>query len=702
MADISQLNVNGTTYDIKDSTARSNRIVGQTYGKSFTSSHDRYNYLGRLPISSGVVSYVTMELRIFSNNTVGGQYPVGTVNLDMSSGTSSSTFSIYGYTDMVLSSTASSQYPRIIVTKDTTSGFYYIYLDCSYNYLRYTFNVLSPSSGFTVNSDLTPTATVTGTEIYNSSTDITGKIIYIPKLNNVTTFSDVQDRIKETVGWTGRNLYNKATGKANTIISSNGSETTSSSYSAYNASDFIEVEADTYYYLQNVYGEITQRSGCVYDSSKQFLRIITIDGSGAQSGLINTGANAKYIRLNVPASSVDTCMVSKSSNTNVPYEAYHSDVNTILSTKANDSDVVHKTGAETIAGAKTFSNDATFVEKIKVDIIEPNTASGINLKTDGTATAKYNDKEIQVRDLTTPIRANGELVTTIEGAINSINNQVRITPLYRKPVITSGYFFKVKLTPKTWTGLTNPRGLYIWTDGKNIYHSNGSTSYVLDVATSTWYSTSFNVSFTNTASIWSDGENLYMSNSNGNWQLNYDTQQWATKTWSGLTPTTGSAVWTDGTNIYYSTSSASYMLQNGAWVAKTWTGLTNPVGGNIFTDGDNIYCIINNQESYMLEKGTSNWVAYIDKPYGVEGSGIYHHNGLSLFFGTSSFALANGVWYDLSNSNNVEYEGVHSGEITSGAYNIWTDGVSYYTSIDGQSYEMEVTCYKKPGSTAPY
>lgn len=32
-----------------------------------------------------------------------------------------------------------------------------------------------------------------------------------------------------------------------------------------------------------------------------------------------------------------------------------SDINTAISSKANDSDVVHKTGDETIAGVKSFS-----------------------------------------------------------------------------------------------------------------------------------------------------------------------------------------------------------------------------------------------------------------------------------------------------------------------------------------------------------
>ena len=39
---------------------------------------------------------------------------------------------------------------------------------------------------------------------------------------------------------------------------------------------------------------------------------------------------------------------------------------------------------------------------------------------------------------------------------------------------------------KTWNGLTNFRGVWIWTDGANIYYSNGDSHYQLDKATSTW------------------------------------------------------------------------------------------------------------------------------------------------------------------------------------------------------------------------
>ena len=73
---------------------------------------------------------------------------------------------------------------------------------------------------------------------------------------------------------------------------------------------------------------------------------------------------------------------------------------------------------------------------------------------------------------------------------------------------------------KTWTGLMNFYGAYVWTDGDNIYYSDEDAQYVLDKSTSTWSS----------------------------------------KTWSGLTSFDRPHIWTDGDNIYYSTRLNQYYL----------------------------------------------------------------------------------------------------------------------------------------------
>ena len=70
------------------------------------------------------------------------------------------------------------------------------------------------------------------------------------------------------------------------------------------------------------------------------------------------------------------------------------------------------------------------------------------------------------------------------------------------------------------TGLDEPSGIRVWSDGTNIYYSSGSNQLVFDPTTETW----------------------------------------TAKTWTGLTSFEGDYVWTDGTNIYYSNGTTHYVL----------------------------------------------------------------------------------------------------------------------------------------------
>ena len=71
-----------------------------------------------------------------------------------------------------------------------------------------------------------------------------------------------------------------------------------------------------------------------------------------------------------------------------------------------------------------------------------------------------------------------------------------------------------------WIGLTSFGGIDVWTDGDNVYYSNGINQYVLDKSTSTW----------------------------------------SAKTWTGLQGISGSDVWTYGDDIYFSYTSTQYVL----------------------------------------------------------------------------------------------------------------------------------------------
>ena len=187
---------------------------------------------------------------------------------------------------------------------------------------------------------------------------------------------------------------------------------------------------------------------------------------------------------------------------------------------------------------------------------------------------------------------------------------------------------------KSWTGLTSIYGNYIWTDGDNIYYSTGLSQYVLDKSTSTWSTKSWTgLTNFNGSRIWTDGENIYYSYNLDQYILNKSTSTWSTKSWTGLTTINGQHIWTDGDNIYYSNGSNQYVLNKtmSTWSAKTWTGLTNFNGNNIWTDGENIY-YSNGSTQYVLNKSTSTWSAKtwtgLTSLYGsytwTDGENIYH------------------------------------------------------------------------------
>ena len=227
-----------------------------------------------------------------------------------------------------------------------------------------------------------------------------------------------------------------------------------------------------------------------------------------------------------------------------------------------------------------------------------------------------------------------------------------------KTKLVDGYW-----TEKTWSGLTDFSGFAIWTDGENIYYSNGSEQYVLDKSTSTWQAKTWNgLTNFNSDNIWTDGENIYYSDGNTKqYVLNKSTSTWQAKTWNGLTNFNSDNIWTDGENIYYSDGNTKQYVLNkstSTWQAKTWNGLTNFNSDNIWTDGENIYYSFTGNQ-YVLEKATSTWTektwrlgqsGNYDKLYDLlkgnniwtDGENIYY-NYEDIDIGAYSYALINPV-----------------------------------------------------------
>lgn len=142
---------------------------------------------------------------------------------------------------------------------------------------------------------------------------------------------------------------------------------------------------------------------------------------------------------------------------------------------------------------------------------------------------------------------------------------------------------------KEWNGFSGIDGKWIWTDGHDIYCSLAfDEQYVLNG--DTWEKKTFNGTFEywDPDGLWTDGHNIYYSLFGDNYVLNGDT--WETKTWNGVNDPNGVNIWTDGYNIYYSLGTQEHYVLNGdTWETKTWNGLDDFNGANVWTDGEKYY-----------------------------------------------------------------------------------------------------------------
>lgn len=238
--------------------------------------------------------------------------------------------------------------------------------------------------------------------------------------------------------------------------------------------------------------------------------------------------------------------------------------------------------------------------------------------------------------------------------------------------------------PKTWSGLSEFQANRIWTDGNNIYYSNATDQYVLNVATSTWSSKTWSVSTLTASYIWTNGTNIYYSDGTTQYVLDVATSTWSPKTWSGLTSFDGSRVWTDGNNIYYSDGSNQYVLDvaTDTWSPKTWSGLSSFTSGGIWTDGTNIYHS-NGTNQYVLNVATSTWSSktwsgfsnlYASSGIWTDGTNIYY----SYFLDQYVLDVATSTWLP---KTWLGFSNLSGG-------NIWTDGTNLYYSTASYQYVL--------------
>ena len=117
--------------------------------------------------------------------------------------------------------------------------------------------------------------------------------------------------------------------------------------------------------------------------------------------------------------------------------------------------------------------------------------------------------------------------------INSVNNVnvkgINVDTDHTTPIVSSYLVWEDAL-------LNNNVYIYgrnIWTDGENIYYSDGTMQYVLTA--NGWEPKTWTDSFTPLGyMIWTDGQNIYQSSGSGQYQKNGDS--WTEKTWNGYEP----------------------------------------------------------------------------------------------------------------------------------------------------------------------
>lgn len=147
-----------------------NGAVIQPYSKTYSTSHDRYVKIGTLGISDGgETKRIVLDIEVFSDSTFFGYVRL---NLESRYGT----ISINGETNIdIFNGVANS--PAIVISKDTTNNVYVIYMDTPYSYLYLKVFTVVSSTSFNI-GDFSANASIDGTEVFNSATDLT-KIAYI-------------------------------------------------------------------------------------------------------------------------------------------------------------------------------------------------------------------------------------------------------------------------------------------------------------------------------------------------------------------------------------------------------------------------------------------------------------------------------------------------------------------------------------------
>ena len=291
---------------------------------------------------------------------------------------------------------------------------------------------------------------------------------------------------------------------------------------------------------------------------------------------------------------------------------------------------------------------------------------------------------------------NTQNATEIEKSISRKNIGLRyISSVKTKSFIGNKSIQAVPFSFKNYSGVDiTISGEYVWSDGENVYYSNGTTQYMLNGnvwVNHTWVN--LNNFYGN--NIWSDGKNIYLSNATNHYIFNNGA--WLEKTWNGFTNFLGQYIWSDGENIYYDNSTVHYKLNisTSTWELNSWNGYSDISGDNVWSDGENIFynSYTNTNKNYILNTENSTWYSRSSNIVGNSGileafygSNIFAFNGEIYYSGNNLYCLSKTVISKNENSLTATDYWINLGNNELLGISIWTDGYNCYCSNNNGNY----------------
>ena len=286
------------------------------YTKTYAGTHKRYIKIGSVSISSGVVTKTTLIMSLFAMSGTSAEYPVGLLNINISSGSGGDAFNINGTTTILLNNTNNLNTPRIVV--DKTSTHYNLYIDCVYTYMWIEYMILNQDSNYE-NGNFEALDALEGAEYWSSVTSDDIKYVGdLAKLDDSSTGDT-------TSTWSSSKIASEITSTylIKDIVAGGDNEKTVSFkirkeyFSAYYAKRTFLLSANIYSlgFSKPVIGlvEIFRDSTDGYNGYVVNLQDTRYTG-------VTVTVNGDFLEVDVTFNSYDSsgCMVSCSSLSNVP------------------------------------------------------------------------------------------------------------------------------------------------------------------------------------------------------------------------------------------------------------------------------------------------------------------------------------------------------------------------------------------------